>query len=150
MSSPAPATGAAVVSCGQFALNLAGTCVWLFVPSGTNRYNVLPFESTRTFCLTSALSARPIVGVAGADWPTATGPGMEAELVIGRVSLFAPLPHAVRATPPASSTAKPPTNRGRDRHSWTDGSSWFVFTSSSLSWLTSRWRDTGGGSLVDD
>src|SRR5262249_62167962 len=116
MSSPAPATGAAVVSCGQFALNWAGTCVWLPVPSGTNRYNVLPFESTRTLCPTLALPASPIVGV-----------DLEPELVIERLTLFPPLPHAARATPPASNTAKPPTSRSRARRNWTGGFSCFVF-----------------------
>src|SRR5215475_6550457 len=122
MSSPAPATGAAVVSCGQFALNWAGTCVSLPVPSGTNRYNVLPFESTRTLCPTLALLASPIVGVAGADWADP-----EPELVIEGLALFPPLPHAARATPPASNTAKPPTTRSRARRNWTGGFSCFVF-----------------------
>src|SRR5215475_9181490 len=127
MSSPAPATGAAVVSCGQFALNWAGTCVSLPVPSGTNRYNVLPFESTRTLCPTLALPASPIVGVAGADWAEPTWPDLEPELVIEWLTLFPPLPHAARATPTASNTAKPPTTRSRARRNWTGGFSCFVF-----------------------
>ena len=34
---------------GQFGRNCVGTVVWGLVPSGTNRYRVMPFESTNTF-----------------------------------------------------------------------------------------------------